>query len=219
MTDHNLCEHCNLYLPLGQARCPECRQPVVLAARGQIALWRLGDVRDGILGRLAAGLRAAFEAGTVIQPGFLDERPSLRPAWRGISANVFLGQIRRRHRRGTFVSLGVTEKNIVPDSTYNFLFGYACLGWPAAVVSLHPLLADDPDEDLLAHRLECVAAHEIGHTFGLDHHRYTEDVDCVMTGDEEFDSLENLDSGNPGFCDACRRALKPARPARRKSAQ
>lgn len=65
----------------------------------------------------------------------------------------------------------------LPLTAYNFLFGYAYLGLPAATASIHPLTLDDPSEALLAERLAKIALHELGHCFGLDHHSYEEDGD------------------------------------------
>ncbi len=93
----------------------------------------------------------------VIQPTYLDERASSRSEWKGLSAGVFLAQVYRRHRKGTFVNLGMTAQNIVPSRRYNFLFGYAYLGLPAATISLHPLSQDTPDSELLIERAVKIA--------------------------------------------------------------
>lgn len=206
--DWNICEHCNLYLDLDAPTCPTCEQPILRDATGKIALWRLGTLPDGIIGNLAAGLRAAFGVGAVIQPTFLDERPSARPTWRGLSSNVFLDQVHRRHRAGVFVNLGVTALNIVPDSRHNFLFGYAYVGEPAAVVSLHPLDPDGIAPELLVKRLLNIAIHEIGHTLGLDHHGYDDGVECVMIGDETIDSLQTVDQCSATFCSTCQESAQ-----------
>ena len=208
--DWNVCEHCNLYIPIHEHRCPNCEQPMITDSRCKISIWRLGEIRDGVLGHLANGLKRAFGADVVIQPAFLDERLSERPHWRGISSTVFLNQVHRRHKPETFICLGVTEKNIVPDANYNFLFGYAYMGLPASVVSLHPLAVDEPSSDRLLQRLLLIATHEIGHNLGLDHHAYDDRVDCVMVGDAEVDSLETVDSGTSDFCPECADSISGA---------
>jgi len=40
-----------------------------------------------------------------------------------------------------------------------------------------------PAEALLAKRIAKVALHELGHSFGLDHQDYEEEIDCLMVGD------------------------------------
>ncbi len=203
MRDTNICENCNHYLPLDCDVCLHCEQLMVSDSTGMLCLWRLGDIRDGILGHIAHNLQLAFQFPVVIQPAYLDERPSERPTWKGLSSTVFLEQVHRRHRAGTFVSLGITESNIVPDARHNFLFGYAYLGLPAAVISLYAMEADAPTIDILIKRASSIAIHEIGHTLGLEHHSYESGIDCVMVGDAELDSIETLDIGTIQFCEAC----------------
>lgn len=205
--DWHICEHCLLYVPLDQAVCSNCDQMLTLDAAGKIVIWRLGDIRDGVLGHLASGLKEAFGASVVIQPAYVDERPSERPNWEGISSTAFLNQVHRRHPARGVVSLGVTEHNIVPNSRYNFLFGEAYIGLPAAVVSLHAMCFDEPETDLLLERLLKIAKHEIGHSLALDHHSYEDGIDCVMVGDVALDTLELLDECSANFCKACAQSI------------
>ena len=90
MKDTNICENCNHYLPFDCDVCAHCEQPMVLDSTGKLGLWRLGDIRDGILGHIAHELRLAFQFPVLIQPAYLDERPSARPTWKGLSSSVFL---------------------------------------------------------------------------------------------------------------------------------
>jgi len=203
MKDCNVCPHCCQGNQIGDIRCTYCHQDIVLPAEGAITIWRLGPVRDGLTGILARAIKDALKVSCVIQPAYLDERPSRRPHWNGISANVFLRQTLNRWRKGEIAALGITEKNIVPSASYNFLFGLAYLGLPAATASIHPLAGDQPSEQTLAERIAKIALHELGHTFGLDHHSYEEEIDCLMVGDETVDCTEGVDSGNIRFCETC----------------
>lgn len=205
--DTNICEHCLTYHPLAAKDCPDCGQPVVIDSRGEISIWQLGDIEGGLLGPMVQGIREAFGYPAVIQPAFIDPRPSARPDWNGVSATVLLNQMLARRRRGTVACLCVTEENIVPNRYFNFLFGYAYLGLRAAAMGLEPLRADDPDPDTLAARAQSIAIHELGHGFGLDDQDY-DGEDCVMCGDIEEDSLDTIDSGTMEFCGECRKKLR-----------
>jgi predicted Zn-dependent protease len=208
MKDSNTCPHCRQRNRIEDTICSYCQQTIVFPAAGAITIWRLGPVQDGLIGILARVITDAFHIPCVIQPAFIDERPSLRPGWKGISANVFLRQTLSRCRKREAAALGITEKNIVPSASYNFLFGYAYLGLPAATASIHPLNLDDPSEQLLAERLAKIAIHELGHSFGLDHHSYEEEVDCLMVGDADVDCTETVDSGGIQFCRHCQAMLQ-----------
>jgi ribosomal protein L40E len=126
--DSNICEHCNLRHPIDRWNCGECGQSLVLDAKGKIAIWRLGEIEDGLLGLVAVAVRRAFGCPVVIQPGFVDDRPSLRPTWSGRSATVLVNQMHARRTQGVLASLCVTEDNITFNKRYHFLFGLAWLG-------------------------------------------------------------------------------------------
>ena len=139
----------------------------------------------------------------IVQPALLDPRPSRRTGWNGASATPFLNQVDRRSSRGTVFSVGITEENIVPGAYWNYLFGYAYLGMPSCVVTLHQMSSDDPAMALLVKRAAAIAIHEIVHNCGLDHHGYDDGIDCVMTADTPLDCLERLDEGTHKFCREC----------------
>lgn len=124
-----------------------------------------------------------------------------------MSATALLNQATRRARPGTIFSVAITEENIVPGAAWNYLFGYAYLGLPACVASLHRMSADHARVKTLVRRAAAIVLHEIGHNCGLDHHDYDEDIDCVMTGDTALDCLERLDEGTHLFCGVCRRVV------------
>ncbi len=202
-SDSNLCPECGARSSLDRRLCPACSTPVMLDAKGSIEIWCLGNIRPAVLNGVARSVSKSLGLPVVIQPSFLDPRPSQRTEWNGISATAFLNQIDRRSRRGTAFSVGLTEENIVPGANWNYLFGYAYLGMPSCVVSLHEMSSDNPAIPLLVKRAATIAIHEIGHNCGLDHHGYDEGIACVMTADTELDCLERLDLGTHKFCRIC----------------
>ena len=206
-SDSNICPGCGTASTLNRQCCQDCGIPVVLATKGAVALWRLGKVRPAVLDGVARVVSQSLGLPVIVQPSFLDPRPSRRPGWNGVSATAFLNQIDRRSRRGTVFSVGITEENIVPGASWNYLFGYAYLGMPCCVVSLHQMSSDNPEPSLLVKRAATIAIHEVGHNCGLDHHGYDEGIACVMTADTELDCLERLDAGTHRFCRSCQQAV------------
>lgn len=204
--DSNICEHCNLRHPINARVCSGCGQALVIDATGKIAIWRLGGIEDGLLGPVAAAVRRAFGCPVVIQPVFVDERPSLRSAWSGRSATVLINQMHARRTQGVLANLCVTEDNITFNKHYLFLFGLAWLGLGAAAMGIEALRADVPNTETLVERMSRIAVHELGHAFGLDDRAY-DHADCVMCGEVEEDSIESIDAGTIRFCKACRAQL------------
>ena len=205
--DYNLCCHCNLYHPLDVPACSSCEQPLVLAAKNKIAVWRLGDIEDGLLGGVVTAIRHAFPFKVVIQPAFLDERPSLRPDWSGRSATSLLNQMLNRKACGAVANLCIAADTVTCSARYHFLFGMAWVGLGAAAMGIEPLENDRPDAARLSERMAKIAVHELGHAFGLNDKPY-DHADCVMCGDADEDSLETIDNGSIDFCSPCLRELK-----------
>jgi len=206
-TDTNICPNCGAGSARDARLCANCATPLVLTSKGSVAVWRLGEVRPEVLDGIARMIGKSLGLPVVVQPALLDPRPSRRTDWRGASATAFLNQVDRRadrgKGRGTVFSLGITEENIVPGAAWNYLFGYAYLGQPSCVVTLHQMSSDKPKPRELVRRAATIAIHEIGHNCGLDHHGYDKGIACVMTADTELDCLERLDEGTHRFCRAC----------------
>lgn len=211
--DYNICEHCNLLYSPEVANCGECEQPLVLDAKGKIAIWRLGDIEDGLLGPVVGAIRSAFRCPVVIQPGFLDDRPSRRPTWKGRSATALVDQMLNRRSKGVLANLCVTEDNITCSKEFNFLFGMAWQGLGSATMGIAALRVDKPDTETLSTRMSQIAVHELGHAFGLDDMPY-DHADCVMCGEVAKDSIETIDEGTADFCDFCRSELRKFRKSR-----
>ena len=70
MKDSNTCPHCRQRNRIEDARCGSCSQTIVLPADGAISLWRLGPIRDGLVGILAQAITDALSIPCVIQPAF-----------------------------------------------------------------------------------------------------------------------------------------------------
>ena len=176
-SDTNLCPACGTRSPLTTRLCPACRTPLVLASKNSVAVWRLGEVRPNVLDGVVRMIGKELGLPVIIQPALLDPRPSTRPAWRGASATAFLNQVDRRAGKGrgkgsgTIFSLGITEQNIVPGAAWNYLFGYAYLGQPSCVITLHEMSSGNPSTSLLVRRAATIAIHELGHNCGLNHGR------------------------------------------------
>ena len=107
MSDRNICEHCDHYLPIGDFICPLCLQPIILDSTGAVSIWRLGNVRDGILGPVAQTINTVFGVPVIVQPAYIDERLAQREGWKGISSIVFLNQVLRRHQKNMVACLGI----------------------------------------------------------------------------------------------------------------
>ena len=207
-TDSNICPECGASTALNARHCRHCGTPILLDSRGAIAVWRLGEVRPVVLSGVVREIARSLRLPVIVQPSLLSPRPSRRAGWRGVSATAFLKQVDRRARRGIVFSVGMTEENIVPGAAWNYLFGYAYLGMPSCVVSLHQMSSDDPQTRDVVRRAAAVAIHEIGHNCGLDHHGYEDGIACVMTADTDLDCLERLDEGTHRFCRACQRVVE-----------
>lgn len=207
-TDSNICPACEARVDTARRTCPHCGDTLLHDSKGAVALWLLGEVPNHVIEPVARTITSSLGLPVVTQPARLSPRPSRRPDWNGASATAFLNQVHRRQRRGTVFSVGITSENIVPGAAWNYLFGYAYLGLPACVVSLHALSADHPRASHLVRRAAAIALHEIGHNCGLDHHGYDEGIACVMTADTELDCIERLDGGTHRFCRDCRAVVE-----------
>lgn len=200
----NICPNCAQSAPTQASLCPVCGTNLLVSPHGAIAFWLLGDVDLREAAAIADSVAMAIGLPVIIQPARLDPAPSRRPSWKGRSATTILNQLLQRDTPGTLTNLALVADNIVSSSAYNWLFGYAYLGWKASCVSLHPLKTDNPGKDDLIRRARSVCLHEIGHNLELPDHTYASGIQCCMVGEVPSGNLTNLDAYPSGFCDSCR---------------
>jgi archaemetzincin len=169
-----------------------------------IALQPLGPVPEGRLRAVAACLRSRLGQ----EVSILAPRPLPASAWYAP---------RGRYRAETLVAdlaaapgpcpriVGITQADIsttlhgYPDWG---IFGLGSLGGRACVISLYRLGRGPHGAELLEGRLQKVAVHELGHTYGLPH---CPARGCVM--EDAAGRIATVDQGGIAFCQACQRHL------------
>lgn len=162
--------------------------------------------RHAMLDPLSARLRAAFGLDVLVRPPWFDPEVPFDPSRGQYNSTLFLAQLLKGLRDDPERVLAVTSVDLfIPVLT--FVFGEAQLSGRAAVVSTHRLRTDayglEPDETVLADRLDKEALHELGHTYGLVHCVSTR---CVMRSSTY---VEEIDLKPAEFCPSCRVALPP----------
>lgn len=103
--------------------------------------------------------------------------------------------------------IGIAEKDIsaTKGDVYDWgIFGYGMAPGNACVVSVFRLRHGRASGELFLRRLERVALHELGHTFGLLH---CDAPGCLMN--DARGRIATVDDSNGLFCAACRKKLGP----------
>ena len=102
--------------------------------------------------------------------------------------------------------IAVTQNDLYPDASFNFVFGQATFTDRIGTFSVHrfddPVVGDrKPSPARFRKRAYTIAAHEIGHMFGLPHCNYYR---CLMNGSN---SLRETDASPMHLCPVCLRKL------------
>jgi archaemetzincin len=102
--------------------------------------------------------------------------------------------------------LGLTEVDVsaTKGKIYDWgILGLAQIGGPAGVLSSHRILPSAHGPEQVRHRVAIIAAHEVGHMFGLQH---CDEPGCVMRDAEGH--LAHVDESNGELGPICRARLR-----------
>ena len=204
----NICPNCENREPHEQWTCRKCGTTLRVSSYGAIAFGILGEIPIREVNDLAKSVEMALGVPVRVQPGRLDPRPSVRPKWKGRSGNAILNQLLERDFPGTLTHVAIAADNVVSDAATNWLFGYAYVGWQAAVLSFYPLKGDSPDSDTLVRRARSVCLHEIGHNLDLPDHPMQYGTDCCMIGEVSAAGLYSPEAYPSVFCPTCKVTAK-----------
>jgi len=177
-------------------------------AAQRIALQPLGDVPAAELKAVAERIREAYPGSQVVQLASRDLPASAWYAPRGrYRAEKLLVSLDVWKPLGTQKIIGVTTKDISttkgPHADWG-IFGYGSIAGSACVVSDFRL-RKGTDAAGSRRRLSWVVAHELGHTFGLEH--------CPVRGclmEDAAGQAATVDRTTGRFCPACRKRLAQA---------
>lgn len=148
-------------------------------------------LREGLAGALGEGVAVGQ---TIPMPSLAFNRRRQQYA-----ASEILYALRDVTESGE-TSLGMADVDLyVPGE--EFVFGQAAPGIGTAVISLHRLHPEPPDDGLLLSRAVKAAAHEVGHLRGLPNCRRRS---CVMAA---ASTVEDIDRKGTAPCNRCRNRL------------
>ncbi len=181
--------------------------------RNKIVLQPIGALGDGspALATLIDFAARYFGLPAVAQPAITMQSlraPSRVRGRRQYRTGAILDALRLRIPKEAYCLIGVTQDDLYPGSTWNFVFGEARFHDRVGVYSFcryDPAFAGEPrDADtptLILRRGFKLMAHEIGHMFAIDHCIHGH---CVMNGSN---NLEETDRSPLNPCPLCLRKL------------
>ncbi len=170
-----------------------------------VALQPLGDVDCSVVEQLADHLHTAFGTDVVVFPAQpLPSSAYYAPRHR-YRADRLLEYLDRETSTGYQHVIGVTSEDIsvTNGKTYDWgIFGVAELSGRPGIVSTFRLHASNASQARFETRLDHVAAHELGHSLGLDH---CPEPGCLMQDAEG--GIKPVDRSMGRLCPLCDRRL------------
>lgn len=183
------------------------------AERRTIYLVPIGPPGGPAIEVLAEFARAHFQLPVKVAPAIAIEATGAhvrdRGSYRQLLAPEVLEHLKTRLPPDGYALIGLTDVDLYPEDSWNFVFGMATFRERVGVYSTaryHPSFYGEADhypapEYWVMRRSLKVMAHEIGHMFGMEHCTYYE---CVMNGSNH---LEETDRRPPHLCPVCLRKL------------
>ena len=170
-----------------------------------IAIQPLGDVDRALIRSVLSHVQSVFTPRVVGRPPRpLPRTAYYRPRNRYRGERVLADLETRTPSRISKV-LGVMSRDlsVTKREVHDWgVFGVAGLSCRAAVVSVHRLARNGVGQRTVEKRLNQVAVHELGHTFGLSH---CPSARCIMN--DAGGTMRTVDRSSGRFCASCSRRL------------
>lgn len=170
-----------------------------------VALQPLGPVDAGLVRGAAQHLEALYVVTVVILPARPLPAAAYYPPRRRYRAERLLDWLDAQTPPQYQKVVGITAVDISTDKPPYpdwGIFGLAYLSRRPAVVSLFRLRRGRVPRAKIAARLDDVAAHELGHTFGLEHCPHPH---CIM--EDAQGTIRSVDESEGRFCTECAKKL------------
>ena len=179
--------------------------PADSGGRILIALQPLGPVASGTVQAVKEAISNRFVVEVIVLDARALPESAYYPPRKRFRAAALLTFLDRQADEKYAKIIGVTASDIsIPKQEYPDwgIFGLVALGGRACVISTYRLKDEGTSSFVFRARVEKVANHEVGHTFGLPH---CEHAGCLMQDAEG--KISTVDSESGDFCSSCRADL------------